>query len=146
MLSSYEVYGRSGRSLREAWDGDNPTAFLGTAVPDFPNFFILYGPNQQTPYGSLMLVIEMQTRYIIDVLRQMAERDARSVEVRSDVHADFVEQIDALHDTMVWSHQGMRTYYRNGRGRVVAISPYRIVDVYHLTKRADLADYVIENS
>jgi 4-hydroxyacetophenone monooxygenase len=145
MLSSYEVYGRSGRSLREAWDGDNPTAFLGTAVPDFPNFFILYGPNQQTPYGSLMLVIEMQTRYIIDVLRQMAECDARSVEVRSAAHADFVKQIDALHDTMVWSHQGMRTYYRNGRGRVVAISPYRIVDVYHLTKRADLADYVIEN-
>jgi 4-hydroxyacetophenone monooxygenase len=146
MLSSYEVIGRSGRSLREKWEGDNASAYLGTAVPEFPNFFILYGPNQQTPYGSLMLVIEMQTRYIMDVLRQMADCGAQSVEVRTAVHDDFVNEVDSRHDRMVWSHRGMNTYYRNARGRVVAISPYRIVDVYHLTKRADLGDYFVERT
>jgi 4-hydroxyacetophenone monooxygenase len=144
MLSSYEVIGRCDRSLRETWDDDNASAYLGTAVPDFPNFFILYGPNQQTPYGSLVLIIEMQMRYIMDILKQMAERQAGAVEVRAEVHAGYVRDVDARHDQMVWSHPGMTTYYRNARGRVVAISPHRIVDVYHLTKQADLSDYIVE--
>jgi len=113
------------------------------AVPGFPNFFILYGPNQQTPYGSLMLVIEMHMRYVMDVLRQMATCGAKTVEVRADAHEAWKEDVDARHESMIWSHTGMRTYYRNSRGRVVGISPFRIVDVYHLTKQADLSDYVV---
>src|SRR5258708_25329156 len=129
MLSSYEVIGRRGRSLQDTWDDDNPSAYLGTAVHGFPHFLIVYGPNQQTPYGSLMLVIEMHMRYVMDVLRQMATCGANTVEVRADAHEAWKEDVDARHESMIWSHTGMRTYYRNSRGRVVGISPFRIVDV-----------------
>jgi 4-hydroxyacetophenone monooxygenase len=43
-LTAFEARGRSGRSLRETWADDDAKAYLGTAVPDFPNFFCLYGP------------------------------------------------------------------------------------------------------
>jgi 4-hydroxyacetophenone monooxygenase len=43
-LSTLDVVGRSRRSLRETWNGDDAAAYLGLAVPGFPNFFILYGP------------------------------------------------------------------------------------------------------
>ena len=62
-LTSFEARGRSGRSLREVWDDDDARAFLGLAIPDFPNFFCLYGPNTQPGAGgSLIFVIEMQMR------------------------------------------------------------------------------------
>jgi 4-hydroxyacetophenone monooxygenase len=45
---------------------------------------------------------------------------------------------------MVWTHPGMSTYYRNSRGRVVVNTPFRIVDFWHMTRTADLDDYVVE--
>jgi 4-hydroxyacetophenone monooxygenase len=38
-LTTFEARGRSGRSLREVWEDDNAKAYLGTVIPDFPNFF-----------------------------------------------------------------------------------------------------------
>nr|WP_278255842.1 NAD(P)/FAD-dependent oxidoreductase [Nocardioides convexus] len=43
-LASIEVTGRGGRRLHDAWKG-GARAHLGITVPDFPGFFILYGPN-----------------------------------------------------------------------------------------------------
>ena len=45
-LTAFEAHGRSGRSLRELWGDDDASAYLGCVIPDFPNFFVLYGPNQ----------------------------------------------------------------------------------------------------
>ena len=47
--------------LHEAWEGDNAKAYLGTVVPNFPNLFVMYGPNLQPGHGgSLIVVVEMQ--------------------------------------------------------------------------------------
>src|SRR5258708_38772407 len=54
-LTSFEAYGRDGRSLREVWDDDNARAYLGLAVPGFPNFFSLYGPNTQVVHGGSLV-------------------------------------------------------------------------------------------
>ena len=42
-LARLKVVGRTGTTLHEYW-ADEPHAFLGITVPEFPNFFILYGP------------------------------------------------------------------------------------------------------
>jgi 4-hydroxyacetophenone monooxygenase len=143
-LTSFEARGRSGRSLREVWD-DDAKAYLGLAIPDFPNFFCLYGPNTQPGHGgSLIFVIEMQMRYIMDVLRKMQARGIGAVECRQDVHDEYNERIDRAHENMVWTHKGMETYYRNARGRVVVNFPYRNVDLFEMTSRADLEDFILE--
>lgn len=147
LISTYETVGRSGQTLREAWEDDNAQAYMGTVVPDFPNYFMLYGPNLQPGHGgSLIFVVEMQVRYIMDVIRQMTEQGIGSVEVRREVHDAYNSDVDARHEQMVWTHPGMTTYYRNERGRIVINSPYRNVDFYDMTKAADLDEYVVEPS
>ena len=37
------IHGRNGISLKEYWDDVGPTSYLGFAVPDFPNFFMITG-------------------------------------------------------------------------------------------------------
>jgi 4-hydroxyacetophenone monooxygenase len=144
-ISTYDVRGRSGRTLRETWDDDDARAYLGLAVPDFPNFFMLYGPNTQPGHGgSLIFVIEMQLRYIVDLLRQMVEGDLAVVECRRDVHDRYNELVDQAHENMVWTHRGMDTYYRNSRGRVPVNMPYRNVDMFERTLHADLSEYLTE--
>lgn len=144
-LSSYEVRGRSGRTLREVWEDDNAKAYLGLAMPDFPNFFCLYGPNLQPGHGgSLIFVVEMQVRYIMDLLRQMLERGLGTVECRQDVHDAYNDKMDAAHANMVWNHAGMQTYYRNSRGRVVVNGAWRNASFYEMTRTAELSEYDIE--
>jgi len=146
-LSSFEARGRSGRSLREVWDDDDARAYLGLAIPDFPNFFCLYGPNLQPGHGgSIMFVIEMQMRYIMDLLRQMLKQGIGAVECRREVHDAYNRRIDEAHANMVWTHPGVETYYRNQRGRVVVNSPYRNATYYEMTRAANLDDFIIEPS
>jgi 4-hydroxyacetophenone monooxygenase len=145
-LTSFEARGRSGRSLREVWDDDDARAYLGLAVPDFPNFFCLYGPNTQPGHGgSLIFVVEMQMHYIMSILQTMIREDIGAVECRRDVHDAYNERVDQAHENMVWTHPGMSTYYRNAKGRVVVNFPFRNVDLFERTRQADLAEeFVIE--
>ncbi|MBI3801039.1 MAG: FAD-dependent oxidoreductase [Deltaproteobacteria bacterium] len=144
-LTAFEARGRSGRSLREVWNDDDAKAYLGLAVPDFPNFFCLYGPNLQPGHGgSLIFVVEMQMRYIMDVLKKMLTQDLGAVECRQDVHDAYNERIDQAHANMVWTHPGMETYYRNAHGRIVVNSPYRNATFYEMTRAADLGDFMVE--
>jgi 4-hydroxyacetophenone monooxygenase len=146
-LTSFKARGRSGRSLREVWEDDNARAYLGTAIPDFPNFFCLYGPNLQPGHGgSIMFVIEMQMRYIMDLLKKMLNQGIGAVECRQDVHDAYNQRVDDAHTNMVWTHPGVETYYRNERGRVVVNSPYRNATFYEMTHAADLGDFIVERS
>ena len=140
--TAFEARGRSGQTLTERW-GDNASAYLGTAIPDFPNLFMLYGPNTQPGHGgSLLFVIERQMHYIMDMLKQMCEQGLSDVEIRSDVHAQYNQAVDAAHEKMVWTHPGMQTYYRNSQGRVVVNFPWRNVDLFEMTKQVNLEEYL----
>ncbi len=142
-LAPMEIRGVGGHSLHDVWEGDDARAYLGTAVPGFPNFFCLYGPNTQFGHGgSLIFVVERQMHYVRSILEAMVNAGATSAEVRTDVHNAYNERIDRAHEAMVWTHQGMDTYYRNSKGRVVVNNPFRIVDVWRDTQAANTDDFV----
>jgi len=86
----------------------------------------------------------MQMHYIMDLVAQMTEQNLGSVEIRPEVHTAYNERVDAEHETMVWTHPGMSTYYRNDAGRIVVNSPYRNVDFFEWTRHADLSEYETE--
>ncbi len=144
-LSTYDLVGRSGRNLREVWGDEDASAYLGTVIPDFPNFFTLYGPNLQPGHGgSFIFVAEMQVRYAMQMIDTMARSALGAVECKADVHDRYIEKVDAIHENMVWTHPGMTTYYRNSKGRIVVNSPYRNVDFFEMTRQVNLDDYVAE--
>ncbi|MCW3041567.1 MAG: 4-hydroxyacetophenone monooxygenase [Solirubrobacterales bacterium] len=142
-----EVRGREGRTLRELWGDDDATAHLGITVPGFPNLFTLYGPNTNLGHGgSVVFHAELQVRYVMGMLRAMLDRDLEAVEVRQDVHDDYVRRVDEAHDRMIWSHEGAKNWYRNAAGRVVTNSPWRLVDYWSMTRRPDLAEYHVRTA
>lgn len=141
-LSPVKVYGRGGTSIRDAWDDDDPRAYLGTVTPGFPNFFMLYGPNTALGHGgSFIFIVECQVNYVLSVLDKMFETGTAEVECRQDVCEKYNEVMEDIHSRMIWTHPGMSTYYRNSRGRVVANSPWRTTDYWKLTRTADLRDF-----
>ena len=144
-LAPIDIVGRSGRPIRTTWDDDDAKAYLGTVVPDLPNFFCLYGPNLQAGHGgSLLNTVEVQVRYVVHLLQAAFEQGLGSVECRQDVHDAYNERVDEAHRHMVWAHPGMSTYYRNRKGRIVVNSPWRNVDFWQLARQPDLTEYETE--
>ena len=142
MLGPLAVHGRSGQPLQQRWGDDNPQAYLGISVPDCPNLFLLTGPNTGLAHGgSLIFVSECQVRYISALLRDMLEHGLREVEVTQAAHDDYNARVDAEHAELVWTHPGMRNWYRNAQGRVFSPMPWRLVDYWQFTRVPDWGHY-----
>lgn len=143
MAARLNIVGSAGRSLADEWRNDDPFAYLGLVVPRFPNFFCMLGPGSGPAHGgSAVFQAECQTRYITSCLVQMSESSIGAAEIRQDVCDDYLAKFDAEHQTLIWSHPGMSTYYRNSRGRVFSVMPWRFVDYWRLTHDADLRSFL----
>lgn len=143
-LGAIDITGRRGQRLSAQWANDDPRAYLGMTAPNFPNLFMLFGPNTNLGHGgSLIFHAECQTRYVLELLERMREQSISSVEVRADVHDRYNAEVDAAHAEMIWTHKGMGNAYRNAAGRVVTNSPWRLVDYWAMTHDPALDDYVV---
>jgi cation diffusion facilitator CzcD-associated flavoprotein CzcO len=109
-----EVTGRNGTSLDEAW-AKRPEAYLAISVPDFPNFFMLNGPNGPVGNFSLIQVAELQVGYILQLVEHIRTGACRHVSATHDALAAFeVARVEAARRT-VWA-TGCRSWYLDDRG------------------------------
>jgi 4-hydroxyacetophenone monooxygenase len=141
-LASFEVLGRGGVSLRDRW-GDEPTAYLGITVPDFPNLFCVYGPGTNLAHGAgLFYHSEYQVHYAMDAIRHTLAAGAEACEVIPAAHDRYVQEYQAEIDQLVWSHPSIRhSHYKNPAGRVFTLSPWPIEQYWHMTRQVEPDDY-----
>ena len=108
VLWPLKVTGRNGTDLHTMW-GSRPYAYLGITVPEFPNFFIIYGPGTHLAHGgSLIFQSELQMRYIDQCLQRLAETDLHSVEPTAQAAIDWHQRTQAQIKTMVWAHPAVK--------------------------------------
>jgi 4-hydroxyacetophenone monooxygenase len=142
-----EIRGASGKTLAEQWGFHDARAYLGVTVPDFPNFFILNGPNTNAGHGgSAIIADEFQVRYIMQALARLAVGDVSTIEVKRDVFEDYNAELDDALSRSIWSHEGMTTYYRNEKGRVVVSGPWTYLDWWHRMRELDTDEYIVTPS
>ena len=134
-LSVVDIVGRDGAALREQWR-DGAYAYLGMTVENFPNLFMLYGPN--TNGGSIIDKLETQSRYIVGKIAYLLKNGVRAIEVRPEVVAGYNDRLQAdIGAVQVWQVEGSR-YYRAPSGRVVTQCPYTVEQYDLMTREDDL--------
>lgn len=137
-----DIVGKSGRMLREQWGVDDARAYLGVTVPDFPNFFIVNGPNTNAGHGgSAIHATEFQVRYIMEAIRHLLVNEIPAVEVNREMFDRYNEELDEALARCIWSHRGMTTYYRNDAGRIVVSSPWKYIDYWERLREFNPKDY-----
>jgi len=118
-LSGLQVIGRGGVDLHEHWAGE-PAAYLGIAVPGFPNFFMCYGPGTNT--SPLVYLFEKQAAFAAKALATLRRRSkAASVEVdhfAADIYDAWLQH--KVRSTL-WATTS--NYFRSASGRVVTQWP-----------------------
>lgn len=119
---SYPVIGKGGRSVQDLW-ADFPRAYLGTAMPGFPNLFIVTGPNTGIGHTSAIFVIEAQMEYIMRAIKAATSRKAKAIEVKPEAEATYTDMIHREMKQTVWHHGGCNSWYKSKSGKVIAMFP-----------------------
>jgi 4-hydroxyacetophenone monooxygenase len=142
-LRTFTVHGRGGAELHEQWGGD-ARAYLGMTVPNFPNFFVVYGPNTNIVVnGSIIFFSECSVRYIIEALKLLAETGKSAMEPKKAVHDAFNEKIDAGNALMAWGAPQVNSWYKNATGRVSQNWPFRLIDYWNATLKPNPDDFIL---
>ncbi|MCH9734716.1 MAG: NAD(P)/FAD-dependent oxidoreductase [Actinomycetia bacterium] len=137
-LSGIEVVGVGGVRLHERW-GCEPTAFLGTAVSGFPNFFMLYGPNTNQGGSSIVYVLEAGARLVASAVSRLARRGG-CLQVRPEVEQQYNAALSADLEKTVWTQCG--SYFRSPSGRIITQWPYTEVEYARRTWRLRPKDWI----
>lgn len=137
------VEGRGGISIRDEWQGD-AKAYLGAAIPGFPNLFCVYGPNTNLVVnGSVVFFAECTANYISEAIRFMLSSGVETVEVKRDVYERYNEDIDSANRLMAWGTAGVSSWYKNALGRVSQNWPHPTLDYWKRTRNFEQQDYEI---
>jgi cation diffusion facilitator CzcD-associated flavoprotein CzcO len=134
------LHGRDGRTLDETWS-DGIEAYLGTTVANFPNLFLLVGPNVGLGHTSMILMMEAQFAYVLDALRTMRERHLATVEVLPEVQRRYNEVLQRRLAKTVWNTGGCVSWYRTRAGKNTTLWPGSTLEFRRRTRRFVAADY-----
>jgi cation diffusion facilitator CzcD-associated flavoprotein CzcO len=116
-----DVVGRDGHTLAEAW-ADRPVAYLAITIPDFPNFFMLNGPNGPVGNFSLIEVAELQFGYIRQLVDLLAAGEYSEISATAKtLEAYEAERAEAAQNT-IWI-TGCNSWYLDDRG-IPAVWPW----------------------
>jgi cation diffusion facilitator CzcD-associated flavoprotein CzcO len=115
------IRGRNGASLNERWR-DRPTAYLSISVPDFPNLFMLNGPNGPVGNFSLIEVAEYQMGYILQLVERIADGVCRGISASAAALERYEADRVRSTEKTVWT-TGCRSWYLDDRG-IPAVWPW----------------------
>lgn len=132
------ITGLDGRTLEEAW-ADGPTAYLSVSIPEFPNLFMLNGPNGPVGNFSLIQVAELQMDYILQLVHRLQaglSTEIHATEAAMREHE--ARRIEAAQAT-VWV-TGCNSWYLDARG-VPAAWPWPFRRFREVMAEPDLGAY-----
>lgn len=140
-LGTARIHGCGGQELNAVWNGD-PKAYLGITVPDFPNFFCVYGPNTNlVAQGSIVFISECAMHYVMGALDLLRARGAAAMEPKPEVAETYNAAVDAENERMAWGMPGVTNWYKGASGRVSQNWPFPLVDYWKVTRQPDPNDF-----
>jgi cation diffusion facilitator CzcD-associated flavoprotein CzcO len=139
-LEPIKIRGLGAADLGEVW-ADGARAYLGITVPDFPNMFLVYGPNTNLGANSIIYMHERQARYIAQAVRLIAEQPGTYLKVRPEIEKDFDQEVQRRLGQTVWTL--CSNWYRAADGRVTTNWPGLVSEYSRRTRQLDPADFEI---
>jgi 4-hydroxyacetophenone monooxygenase len=114
-------------------------------VPQFPNFFVIYGPGAHLAHGgSLIFNSELQMRYVNSCLAKLTEPGVHSIEPTAEAAADWHQRTQHEIKQMVWAHKGVKhSYFKNADGEIHTVSPWRLNEYWAATREPDWSQFVV---
>ena len=132
------MQGRDGVDIDHAW-AKGPRAYRMTAIPGFPNYFMVLGPNSPTGSIPLHFSAELTAKYIAQWLRRWRDGEFETVEVTDEATTKFNDDVAAALGPTVWN-TGCNSWYLTDEGNI-DLWPYDRKTMTDMLARPDDRDF-----
>lgn len=139
-LGKTTVVGQTGQSLDALWSDGN-IAYRGVTVPDFPNWFMLGGPNSPIGNFSYIMTAERQLGYVLQLVQLLQAGRARAIAPRWEATRSYNAELKAKMSSSIWA-SGCRSWYIDKTG-AVASYPWAYETFERDMSQPVLVDFVI---
>lgn len=102
-LTSIDVRGTDGRTLREKW-ADGVDVYLGSMTHGYPNLVFLYGPQSPAAFGNGPTSAELQGDEVVGLFDYMRQHGHTRFESTSQADEAWTAEIDAVDDIALLKH------------------------------------------
>ncbi|KAL0565023.1 hypothetical protein V5O48_017008 [Marasmius crinis-equi] len=128
-------------TVKEYYDKNGgPTAYMGTTLPGFPNFFMIAGPNTTTGHTSVIFTEECQIDYMLQLIKPVIHGDVKAVEVTDRATNRYNDKIQNRLRKSVFVD--CVSWYRKGSdGKVTSIFPGMASLFWWWFRRVNWNDY-----
>ena len=101
-LHPLKVIGKGNKDMEDLWaERGGAQAYLGIAVDQFPNFFMLFGPNTATGHTSVIFATENAVNYSLNFIKPILEGKVSSYEIKEDAERAWAKGVqDQLQKTV----------------------------------------------
>jgi cation diffusion facilitator CzcD-associated flavoprotein CzcO len=133
-----ELVNQDGVSLSEVWKY-RVQAYRTVALPDFPNFFMLLGPNSPVGNFSVIAAAEAQAGYILQCIGEKIRHGAMAIAPSIEATESFNKELVEAMKGSIWL-TGCQSWYLDADGNPVTW-PWTPQRFYAELEKPDFADY-----
>jgi cation diffusion facilitator CzcD-associated flavoprotein CzcO len=135
------IWGSDGRRLADVWASHGMAALHGLTIAGFPNLYFLVGPNTGLGHNSIVLMIEAQVRYLVDLLAKVDHDGPAVVEARASAQDAYNAELQRKLAGTVWDIGGCQSWYLDKQGRNTTLWPTFTFTFIKGLRQVDLDEY-----
>ena len=140
-LLGLDIQGENGISIQEHWK-EGPKNYLGMTVNNFPNLFIMYGPNTNLGHNSIIVMSEAQANYIAQCVEAVEKNKWKSIVVKEDILNEYHQSTQKRLEKRIWASI-KESWYKSANGNIPNNYPGRTMEYIRKTKKVNFKDYEI---
>jgi len=116
-----DIRGRGGIPMKDKWK-DGPKGYLGMMEADFPNLFMILGPNG--PFTNLPPSIETQVEWFSDAIAMAEQKGLRTIEPSQQAADEWVRTCQTIADMTLFPQAQSWIFGANIPGKKNAVMFY----------------------
>lgn len=105
-----KVVGKHGLSLEQQWSS-GMQGYQSTTVHNFPNLFILNGPNTGSGHNSALYFLETQFDLVLDALQFFEQEQIQVFEADQEAENSYMHELQQLSQGSVWLSESCKSWY-----------------------------------
>lgn len=106
--------GRDGVNINDVW-ARKVQAYRSMLIPQFPNFFLLLGPNSPIGNYSVIAMSEKQADYALEIVQAWREDKMQTIEAKPEAMKNWNDMLRAKMGSTVWA-SGCSSWYLDADG------------------------------
>jgi cation diffusion facilitator CzcD-associated flavoprotein CzcO len=104
-LLRMNIHGRDGQTIQEKWrNGHDVKTYLGLAMENFPNFFMITGPQSPSVLTNMPAAIEQHVDWVDDCIGHMEKHGLQMIEAEQQSEISWGKQCDEIANTTLFPH------------------------------------------